>query len=436
MGKKKHRVLPSDLEIKYWLLDQSNRLHCWIVESQIEDIISESQYIELDDVTREPKLTLNYTYSAQVEQDNLISLVEEQSGTYAIIRNNVIKITEFDSDSSSDSSSKESKEKPKERIESHITRSDDLKEILKNLTSVERKRLNILPVKSMKIKQEIKERWSERFPILFKEKEKEQWISWVNKQKEHLDLVGCFWVKQETFDGQVFNQTSLTLNQNYQLNDFQWLSSFKNLSNLTLVNMPHLTNEDIESICQNAPQLTDFTLHYCPKVNLRLILPLIKLKNLAGICLNQIDLVCQLNAYSGVIGEDEWVPAPQVTRVLISSNNLTMDVCDQILANFTGLDRLVIHPKVFVSLKQNLKEYTDPGIHNTELTIASLDRQEWKIRRPFKIENQLKEKYDSPYSESMMTKIKEITDDEDLENDPELLAEVIAELKANGEWSE
>jgi len=254
-----------------------------------------------------------------------------------------------------------------------------------------------------------------------------------------------------------------------------------NLQVIEFINMPGLTVAGVENLCQSVPGLIEFNMHYCPRVNIRLILPLLKLSGIKTICLNQFSLACQHNAYSGLIGAHEWKDlgvCNSLKRLLINSSNLTMDVLNFLLPKVPFLERLVVHPRVYGSLDDKIVvEDPDVGlVGSTELTIASVDNKHQRdVKRPFKITGLLKDEFDTQFSPSMLQHIQQVVDYEvgkqladtaevgkqladtaeescapelcnvnnkealllaELGDDPELLAEVIAEMKANGEWSE
>jgi len=376
-----------------------------------------------------------------------------------------------------------------ELIESLVTVSTSLNTLIRSMTQTEKTQLAIVKPQRMKLSREDRTTWDERLPLVLTLKPAtptttateatteapkatatateatteastapiwvpptEVWLAWIKQQKESLDLVGMFWITDLTFKGLKLPQIhSLTINQNFRLSNFEWLAtSFPNLRQLDLVNQASLTLEGVNRICQACPKLHEFSLHYCPQVNIRILLDILKLPQVQKVCLNQIDLICQTNPYSGLVGPNEWleIECPSLEKLLINSTNLTLDVIDYLMPVCPNLKRLVIHPTIAEKLRTNVIEMGDElGLEKTtELIVAGLNNKQFTIKRPFKIKGKLKDNFDEPFSESMQKKIKTVYETQDLEDledlegfedeDPVLLAEVIAEMRANGELSE
>jgi len=497
MGKKS-AGLTEDQDIKYWLMIHSRRDHAWIVEHQIAEILLNARYLDVNNqAVPANEFQLRYTYSAMVNKDCLLAVVEGRDGAYYAIRNrklNVESDSESGSDSESDSEIFSNPAKPKlleinentvskleresikfkvekeraekelkldrpidELIESLVTRSTSLETLIRSLNSTEKSQLAIVKPQRMKLTKEERAMWPERLTLALGPDASDwlenNWYGWLMKQTDLLDLVGCFWVTEDAFEWRLPKITTLTLNQNFRIMNFDWLTEIlPNLREINLINMASLTVEAVEVICLAVPGLREFSLHYCPRVNIRVLLNLLRLEGIDKIVLNQIDLVCQTNAYSGLVGPDEWaeVAYSPVTKLLINSTNLSLDVVDYLMPICHNLERLVVHPVIAKNLKENIKENENSlGLETTsELIIAGLDNKQFTVKRPFKIGGRLKDKYDEPISDSMKQKMAAIKQQEMLLDESDwamlrdlgieeidgenkaIVAELLAEMKA------
>ena len=91
-NKNKNKELRS---IKYWLTKNSVRTYCWIVQTQIDDMISHpgklcynilGEQINPTDITIS-KATLKYIYSVYLTGKSLVALVEAIDGSIYLIKN-------------------------------------------------------------------------------------------------------------------------------------------------------------------------------------------------------------------------------------------------------------------------------------------------------------------------------------------------------------
>jgi hypothetical protein len=277
---------------------------------------------------------------------------------------------------------------------------------------------------------------------LYSDTGRDRFKAWLPEQQGSLDLGNMFWLSPEgifemTPHMNGDNITTITLNQNFNLTNYGWLQDFPKIQQITLINLPELDDIGFSDLRNDLPtSINDVTIHFCQKLTMRIMLDLLALPNLEVLCINNSKMVCQPNAYSGVIGETEWKvlsPATSLNKLLINSGNLSMDALSYMLPFCPNLERLVLHPTVYETLAKNIvEEAPDVGLGApADLTIASLNAQTSKtVKRPFKITGLLKDKYSEPFSQVMMDKVKA---DGDQTTEDRLMAEVIAEMKARGE---
>ena len=505
-SKRASKDLLTDDEIKYWLLDKSHRDHCWIVEHQIADVAKESSFLHLNNVGIDTlaadgnTFKLKYTYCAHVTTKSLVALVEDVHGHFCVIRNNksFVPKDEDDEDEGSEEEALRALETSRSRgpetfdsrtasarskafeiakasttdtsttgaepakpvepeelndenanvvIDSTITYGN-IRDLLKNLSDAERGSLGVVKHVHMKLKKEAKNTWTERLHIMQCADGFSEWLA-KEAATDNVDFIGMFWLKPESFASQkpFANVLGLTLNQNFRMTRFDaLLAVFPNLRQINLINMPTLSTEMVGHVCELLPELREFSMHFCPLTTIRIMLSLLKLKRIEKICLNQVDLACQQNTHSGLVGELEWQaldPCVSLQKLLINSTNMSLDALDYMLPKCPEVERVVLDAKVYESLAKNLVSRTpEPGlVMGKAFVIASLDNRNKKtVQRPFIIKNLMRDSVEQPFSDAMTAKSKDITARCDAEargehktEEQELMEELIREMKANGE---
>jgi hypothetical protein len=133
-----------------------------------------------------------------------------------------------------------------------------------------------------------------------------------------------------------------------------------------------------------------------------------KMTNLEKLILDNPIMSCQENTYSTVIREEEWVAIDnsKMEIVLINSDNLTLDYIDYMVKQFTGLKLFIMGHLVLTKLEENIIGGYD---EKDKIIFRSYEDKSSYVstHKPLKIRNLIKNKYQAPFSDSMLNIIKE-----------------------------
>lgn len=172
--------------------------------------------------------------------------------------------------------------------------------------------------------------------------------------------------------------------------------------------MYHLKDDDFNTICKVLPKLEAINIHESYQISNRVMVPILSLlKNIERVCLDNKVLICQKNAYQGVVTEKEWscIRADSLKYLMINSDNLTQDVIDSYLKACINLKRFIMNGLVLKRLRQNVKE----GLGPDTITFQAAEdlRLGFTVKKDIRIANLLKDRYEPAYSSSMLKIIKQ-----------------------------
>lgn len=209
--------------------------------------------------------------------------------------------------------------------------------------------------------------------------------------------------------------------QNIRIGKWLFLSRFKNLKTISFWYMYQLKDDDFNTICKVSPKLEAIDIHESYQISNRVMVPILSiLKRIERVCLDNKVLICQKNAYQGVVTEKEWscIRADSLKYLLINSDNLTQDVIDSYLKACINLKRFIMNGLVLKRLRQNVTE----GLGPDTITFQAAEdlRLGFTVKKDIRIANLLKDRYEPAYSSSMLKIIKQqqmgdYSDEEELE---------------------
>ena len=212
--------------------------------------------------------------------------------------------------------------------------------------------------------------------------------------------------------------TQLILHQNFQIDDFSW---FKNFPNLKLINIWHnqrLEYKHIEQIVSTLPNIEVFNLHSCCRINLRVLIPILKLKNLHKLAIDDSYFWCQKSVHELFILSDEWksIYCPSLQKLAINSKNLTLDVIDYIFSSCSNIQQFIVDEDILTMICRNIiigyEKDNTLSFHSWQNP-----NKGFQIHKKVTFKNLFKDTYNSQlFSESMLKKIKQ---QKEMKNEPE-----------------
>jgi len=123
-------------------------------------------------------------------------------------------------------------------------------------------------------------------------------------------------------------------------------------------------------------------------------------------------MTCQPNVYGGLIKEEEWDGLRNVSlkKLLINSISLSLDMIDYLRTTCQKLEHLIMDPEKFKYFCQNLVGYNPKASQvldpDDRLMVYSTAGNRVLLSRRFKLKNLLRNKYSAPFSDSMMSVMK------------------------------
>lgn len=210
----------------------------------------------------------------------------------------------------------------------------------------------------------------------------------------------------------------LILNQNFQLDDFSWLKNFPNLRLLNFWYAHRIEQSHIEQIVDILPEIEVINIHYCCRINIRVLIPILKLSNLQKIAIDDAHFWCQKSIHELFILPHEWknIYCETLEKVAINSTNLTLDVLDYILTSCPKVSQFLVDDNILNMVSRNVIPGNDKG---QLMTIHSWQHPNkgFQIHKNITFKNLFKDTYSSQlFSESMLKKIKE---QREMKNEPE-----------------
>lgn len=388
---------PSTDDIKRWMYFNCSRYHNWVIYQNLDAILKDSIYTPSTAPKIESRDDLTYIHSTHFTTDHLTAILETTHGFYVLDNH-----------------------KTPEKVESRVSYCsyDDLPTLIKNMTNKLRETLNIKKLHSQKLTQN--QRTRSLLPYDFHPQQSiQQQIELLNKyqsEKSHLDLSDVTGLTTSTL--KEWNPShmirELTLNSCYQIREFEWLQTtwVQNIKKLTLINMTHITNASLEYLTHNLSQLEELYVFSCPQVNIKCLLTTLNIDRLQVLCLNDPNMACQPNEYSGLITETEWgkFRNRSLKKLLINSNNISVDIIDYLRKSLKGLTTLILNPVKYKYFKESL---INQGTSSSrEITVASTENKAVKLKSDFVLKNLLKHRYQAPFSKSMLKVMERIRAEE------------------------
>lgn len=209
----------------------------------------------------------------------------------------------------------------------------------------------------------------------------------------------------------------LILSQNFQLDDFSWLKNFPNVRLLNFWYAHRIEQSHIEQIVDTLPEIEVINIHSCCRINIRVLIPILKLRNLQKLAIDDAHFWCQKSIHELFILPHEWknIYCESLEKVAINSTNLTLDVLDYILTSCPKITQFLVDDNILNMVSRNII----PGRDKEQLTVHSWQHPNkgLQILKRVTFKNLFKDTYSSQlFSESMLKKIKE---QRELRNEPE-----------------
>lgn len=417
------------------LVVENQRDSQWILTERFGDItdnitiVSTNKTIQRDLKKKLSLTNLQYIYLTQCTQTKMVFLIQiklEEQLIYCLIHNVLGEKTEKGSDGDesdgdlSDNSEHDAKSNTV-TITSKCYAERSIQELVRTAPNGLIKQLNSKALTKAK-KKRIKVKRSTATSIGSKEDvanyrlfdpiatiddlnaEKTTWNQMV--QHKIVDLTGFEHFHQSTFD-----QTStknkvevLVLPQVYKIEDFGWLKNLR-CKNICLANLC-LTQDQVQQIAEVSPNVEIMRVLTCRGIDGRILLPLLRLKKIKQLIIDDPSLVLQEHLDHGVVADAEWkkLRNTSLETLSITSNGLTLDVIDHLMKSATELRNFVINNTIL----NKLHECHKPGFFAEQqgyiTFISSLsDKRGFKVKKPVTVTNLLKNKYDPlPFSQSMV----------------------------------
>jgi hypothetical protein len=202
------------------------------------------------------------------------------------------------------------------------------------------------------------------------------------------------------------NVTSLSINQNFLIDDYAWLAKFPTVRALSFWYNHRLDLPLVQQICQMMPQLEVINFHGCCCINLRILLPLLKLRNLVKIAVDDPMFWCQKGIHELFILPEEWktLHSDSLEKIAINSDNLTLDVIDYIIGVCPKLQQFIISDKLLPMISRNATSGYQPNIvsfHSWDSPNKGL-----QFHRNIRFKGMFKDTYNAQmFSESMLRQI-------------------------------
>lgn len=458
----------SNLKCGAWMSVNCTQLNNWVVINSFNEIFNhkDRKYFIGNILTENEKLVpiyslndLGHIYATFMSNDLLITVIKTRgkNGQYFLIRNKMNVKEEEDIEIKEEVS----EDKPKEiklvkdenklpeilSIDSNIYKLDNLGDIVNILSSPEQNSLGIKKkqflqaevsvadlnkhVKIMKfVASENIDEYISNFIKSFKKVDKVNSKSALRdlEEMEILDLTNNYSITSSILSTIPFQEqiTQIILNKNHQLENFEWLKNFPNVQLLDFRYMNNLTFEDILYITSLFKNLKVINLHFCGRINLRVLLPILKLTHIEKICIDDENFWCQKGAYELFIKPDEWenIDCLSLKTIAINSLNLTLDVIDYIIKACPNLTTFIMDTEVFNSAIKNVIN----GYSSETIILAPWQstKKGVQLHRKIKFKNMYKDNYNTKvFTDSFMKTI-----EHQEERRQKLIAELEAELDA------
>lgn len=451
-----------DKYLKAWLNYNCTQGNNWIVQYRLADMVSHGQltYYETNDVKYEMKpqtqcqlnpADMRHIYFTYMTQDLLITLIETKQGELYLIHNSMDLVEPQEPETTpiideNDHSSHKTIEFKDSMVDNYQETMDNAVIKVNNIASLpEIKSINskIFLVKNIKhlinclksselkaiglrkkkwLAHDFKKNQKDEidkisFLDLIKTKSPEAYLCglkiYITQSKNTLNLTHNYSVTPELLNQLTCEQTKdikeLILTQSFQLNDFSWLSKFPNVKLLNFWYTQGLEQRHIEQICDILPNIEVINLHACCRINIRVLIPILKLKNLQKLAIDDEHFWCQKSIHELFILPHEWknIYCESLEKIAINSTNLTLDVLDYILVSCPNISQIIVDDNILNMVSRNII----PGNDKKQIiTVHSWQHPNkgFQIHKKVTFKNLFKDTYSSQlFSESMLKKIKE-----------------------------
>lgn len=386
--------MDSETFLTRWMFFNCPKDFSWIIYNNISDITKNSEYqLKTED--------LIYVHAVYITQKELISLIETSNGFYFIHNLN---------------------QTDQQEVSTSVVKFDSLEKSLDGMTKTEKNLMGIKKSSLRKMTQEQKKRDVFPWDYLQTDDVSSLLSRELNVETGVLDLSYNFNVTSEhlfQWESKYFVRT-LNLHTCCQIKDFKWLSAnwIKDIETVNFINMSQITNRNMEFVVHKMEGLKELGIHLCPQVNIRVILGTLKLNRLERLHLNDVNMNCQPNQYSGLIKEEEWelFRNRSCQRLLINSKKISLDIIDYLAKSCLALNDLIIDHEKYKYFKENLLNDHDPNCEDG-INIISTEQVKIRVPRDFKVKNLLKHRYSKPFSDSMLKVMEQAFAEDELERE-------------------
>lgn len=452
---------PTQKQLKAWLNYNCSQGNNWITLYKIEEMISHKDKLyfetEKDDkiIPKKPeecKLVakdMSHVYFTYMTESLMISLIETSDSKLYLIHNQ-LNVTDENDDDNTDEQDKGLTDKkldvvefkdemvdnykqssetkltkvintPKlpqvHAIESKIYYLKELKHLLNCLSGKDLKAIGIRSKKwfQCELKKNQKEElgkmsYMDFIGISDEDHYVDQLNKYVDQSGEVLNLTNNYSVTPKLLGMMNLNKKvkQVIINQNFQIDDYDWLKKLPNVQLLNFWYNHRLEYKHVEQIVDILPELEVFNLHSCCRVNIRMLIPILKLKHLNKLAIDDVQFWCQKSIHELFILPDEWkdIYCGSLQKIAINSKNLTLDVVDYILHSCPSIQQFLVDDDILNMISRNVIT----GYDKETITFHSWQQPNkgLQINKRITFKNMFKDTYNTQlFSESMLRKIKE-----------------------------
>jgi hypothetical protein len=254
---------------------------------------------------------------------------------------------------------------------------------------------------------------------------------WIKQSGETLDFTGQYYLTEQQLSklpemGFVKN---VCFDQNCQIKDFDWLRRFPQLTHLMLDQCQQIDEPVFAGICRACPKLESVTIKFCCRINIRILLELLKLDRLTKVVVDFPNFYCQVSASEVLVTKEEWKSANSYSlqTLFLNSENLTLDVLDYLLKSCPGLKDIYLHENILKMASKNIMFDEQEVAPEKVVNFHSSDefRKGFRASRPLTFKNMFKNYFTAPYSKSMLERMRQN------EQHNQEIQEALSELKVD-----
>jgi len=400
-----------EFQLQKYLFYQGPKDLTWIFYTQFHNIFLTTHLPNSMSITDFEKNIL-YVHAFYLNNQDLITVFQTKDNLYYLLVNKNSPPPSSSSDQTVQVQSKLSAYPTLQKLWGSLTKSQR--------TMLRMPKLSILKLKTLDklddphILLYINNRTSELIPSQIKKDGKKQ------LEINYNPLISSEILQDSNHNKHLTDIDSLILTNCIQITDFKWCHAkwAQSLEHLTLVKMypnSKLTAYHLKYLVDQLPKLKRISFHYCGKVNLTALLGLLSAEKckLEAIVFDNSNMLCQGNGYSGVISEEQWLALKNRTlkSLYLNSTNVSLDIIDYLRKSCPNLNQVMLCHKVYEHLKENiLPPDSSPSISiDREITYFDLDdKTKMTLPGDYELRNLLKNKFQAPFSNSMLSKIEKI----------------------------